>query len=56
MTGTYALLFYGGAVGAEDQFLGCAGEVGETGDGEVFVVEVGVVAEDLVGLWNTISI
>ena len=47
---TYALLFYSRAVGAEDESLRGAGEVGEAGDGEVFVVEVRVFAEDLVGL------
>ena len=50
--GPYPLLFYGGAVGAEDQFLRGAGEVGEAGNGEVFVVKIRVFAEDLVGLWE----
>lgn len=50
--GTYALLFDGGAVGADDQLLGGAGEVGETCDGKVFMVEVRIIAEDLVGLWQ----
>lgn len=45
-----ALLGQGGRVAAEDQLDGFAGEGGEAGDGEVFVVEVGVIAEDLVSL------
>lgn len=48
--GTYALLFYSRAVRADDEFLGCAGEVGEACDGKVFVVEVRIAAEDLVRL------
>jgi hypothetical protein len=50
LEGGYALLFYCRGVGAEDQFLRCGGELGEAGDGEVFVVEVGVLTEDIVRL------
>jgi hypothetical protein len=45
-----ALLGEGGGVGAQDELARLAGEGGEAGDGEVFVVEVGVVTDDLVGL------
>jgi hypothetical protein len=48
--GGCALLGQGGRGAAEDQLDGFAGEGREPGDGEVFVVEVGVIAEDLVGL------
>ena len=48
--GVRALLRDGGRVGAEDELGSSSSEVGEAGDGEVFVVEGGVVAEDLVGL------
>jgi hypothetical protein len=47
---TYALLLDSGAVTTEDKLLRGGCEVCETGDGQVLVVEVGVVAEDLVGL------
>lgn len=47
---THALFLEGGAVGAEDKLLRGRGEVSQAGDGQVLVVEVGVVAEDLVGL------
>ena len=42
----------GGGVGAQDELLGGGGEFGEAGYGEVFVVEVGVVAEAFVCLWS----
>lgn len=47
---SHALLLDCGAVGAQDQLLGRRGEVGKACDGQVLVVEVGVVAESLVGL------
>lgn len=50
LEGDDALFGDDGGVFAEDEFLGGRGEVGEAGDGEVFVVEVGVFAEEFVGL------
>lgn len=35
---------------AEDELCGLGGEAGETSDGKVFVVELGVVSENLIGL------
>jgi hypothetical protein len=50
--GYYAhpLLFESWAVSAQDELLRGGCEVCQTGNGQVLVVEVGVVAEDLVGL------
>lgn len=50
MHGGYALVRKGWRVSAEHDLCGCGGEVRETGDWEIFVVEGGVVAEDFVGL------
>jgi len=47
---TYSVLFDGRAVRAQDQLLGCRRELCEASDGQIFVVEVGIVAQDLVGL------
>lgn len=47
---TYSFVSNSGAVLAEHELLGCSGECRETGDGEVLVVQVGVVADDLVSL------
>jgi hypothetical protein len=53
----HALLLQGGAVCSENELLGGAREVRKTGDGEVLVVEVRVIAQDLVGLRDaTVSI
>ena len=46
----YSLLLEGRAVAAKDELLGGRCEVRQTGNGQVLVVEVGVFAEDLVGL------
>lgn len=46
----YAVLANGRAISANDQFLGGSGVVGETFDGEVFVIEGGVIANELVSL------
>ena len=46
----YSFFFYGRTVGAEDELLCGRGEVGEAGDGQVLVVEIGVGAEALFGL------
>jgi hypothetical protein len=37
----------------ENELLSSGGEISETGDRKIFVVEIGVVAEDLVGLHIT---
>jgi hypothetical protein len=50
LDGGGALLLEGGRLGAQDQLGGLAGEVGDTRDRGVLVVQLGVVAEDLVGL------
>ena len=39
-----------GAPWAENEFLSGRGELGETSDGEIFMIEVGVFPQDLVGL------
>lgn len=51
----YAVLANGRAVGANHQLLGGGGVVGETFDGEVFVIEGGVIANELVGLSELVS-
>ena len=45
-----ALLGNGGRGGANEELAGLAGEGRETGDGEILMIELGVVAEDLIGL------
>jgi hypothetical protein len=50
LEGGDALLGQGGGVGAQHHFRGGGGEVGEAGDGQVFVVELGVVLQDLICL------
>jgi hypothetical protein len=50
-----ALVLDGRAIGAENELLGGGGVVGQTGDRQVLVVEVGVFAQDLVGLWRGTS-
>ena len=42
---TYPFLFDSRTVSPQDELLGGTGEVGETGDGEVFMIEVGVFAQ-----------
>ena len=48
--GTYSLVFDCGAVGAYNEFLGGGGEIGQAADGEVFVVEIGIIVDGVVGL------
>jgi hypothetical protein len=55
LEGAYAVLANGRAVGANHQLLGGGGVVGETFDGEVFVIEGGVIANELVGLSELVS-
>jgi hypothetical protein len=52
---THSLFLDGGAVTAEDKLLGGCCEVWQAGNGQVLVVEVGVLAEDLVGLASIVS-
>lgn len=49
---TYALFADGCAVCADNQLLCGGGEVGETANGEVFVVQAGVVVDSVVGLFE----
>jgi hypothetical protein len=49
--GAYSLLPNCRAVCANNQFLGGGGELGETTDREVFVVEAGIIVNGVVGLW-----
>lgn len=49
--GTYSLFTNCRAVCADDQFLGCGGELCETTDREVFVVEGGIVVDGVIGLY-----
>lgn len=53
---THALLLEGGAVGAEDEFLRGRSEVGQACNGQVLVVEVGVVTEPVVGLGEELQL
>lgn len=50
LNGGYALLGNGRRRFAQNKLGGFGGERGETCDGQVFVVEVGIVADNLVGL------
>ena len=56
LEGCDTLLGDGRWVGAEDELLRGGGEVCETGNGEVLVVEFGVGVEDVVGLSHGVSI
>ena len=47
---THSLFLDGGAVTTKDKLLGSCCEVRQTDNGQVLVVEVGIIAEDLVGL------
>jgi hypothetical protein len=47
---TYTAFFYGGGVRTQDELLGSGGEFSKTSDGQVFVVEIGILTEDVVGL------
>lgn len=47
---TYPFLFDGWAIGSKHKFLSGEGEICKTGDGEIFVVEVGVVSQDIICL------
>jgi hypothetical protein len=50
---TYPLVLDGGAVAAQHQLLRRRRELGQSGNGQVLVVEVGVVVDLLVGLEAT---
>lgn len=50
MQGDCSLVGDGRGLLSQNELLGCGGEVGKTGDWEVFVVEVRVVADEFVGL------
>lgn len=47
---TYPFLFDGGAVRADDELLSCCCEIGQTADGEIFVVESGIVVDGVISL------
>lgn len=47
---TYTAFFYGGGLGAQDELLSGGGEFSKTSDRQVFVVEVGILTDDVVGL------
>jgi hypothetical protein len=47
----YSVVFDGRAVRTKDQFLGCAGILRQSRDGEVFMVELWVVFENVVCLF-----
>lgn len=48
--GTYTAFFYGGGVGAQDELLSGGSEFSKTSNGQVFVVEIGILTDDVVGL------
>lgn len=47
---THSLFRDGGAVTTKDELLGSCCKVWQAGNGQILVVEVGVLAQDLVGL------
>lgn len=47
---THSLFLDGGAVTTKNELLGGCCEFWQTGNGQILVVEVGVLAQDLVGL------
>lgn len=55
LQGDGSLLGDGWGLLAQNELLRGGGEVGQTGDGEVFVVEIGVVADEFVGLGIVVS-
>lgn len=52
---TYPFLSDGGAASADDELLGSCCEAGETANGKVFMVEVGVVVNGIIGLSSIVS-
>jgi hypothetical protein len=44
------------AVRSQNQFLRGSCELDETGNGKIFVVEIGVIAQDVVGLSAVLSV
>ena len=48
--GAYSSFFDGWTIRTENELLCGGGEVKETGNGEIFVVQIVVVAEDIIGL------
>lgn len=48
--GTHPLLLEGGAVCTEDQLLRSCRELCQTGNGQVLVIQIRVLAEEVVGL------
>jgi hypothetical protein len=50
LQGNSALLLESWRISTEDQLLRSGSEVGETSDGKVFVVEVGVLTKEIIGL------
>lgn len=51
----YSLLLDGGAVPSQDELLRGRRKVCQTGDWQILVVQVGVIAESVVGLASTSS-
>ena len=50
LVNTHSLVLDGGTIGTKHELLRSGGEVGETSDGEIFMIEVWVFAENLLCL------
>lgn len=46
----YPFFFDGGAVRAYDELLSCCCEIGQTADGEIFVVDSGIIVDGVISL------
>ena len=55
LEGSYSFLFYCGRIGAEDELLCRGGEGSQACDGQILVVELGILPEDVVGLAICVS-
>ena len=52
---TDPILLDNGAGRAENELLGCGGEVREASDGKIFMVEVWISPEDFIGLQTVLA-
>lgn len=47
---TYPSLFYGRTLGPKNEFLSSRGKFHKTGNGEILVVEIGIIPQNFIGL------
>lgn len=52
---TYPFFCDGEAVRAHDELLSCCCEIGQTADGEIFVVDSGIIVDGVIGLEGWVS-